>query len=451
MKVSRRLIGSLNLAPTELPALLWAFAYFFCLLCSYYLLRPLRDAMGIAGGVDQLQWLFTATFLVMLAAVPVYGWAVSRFRRARLLPLVYGFFVANLLVFYVLMQVTAEQGTLSAQATTSTTGSSTLIVARVFFVWVSVYNLFVVSVFWSFMADIFSPERAQRLFPAIAAGGTAGALIGPLVAALCSRHFEAHTLLLLSAVTLAATLPCISHLSRWARDHFTTDPENHAQQEPSAVGGSIIAGFTTVMRSPYLLGICVSMLLFSTLATFLYFQQAAIVRDAFSDTASRTTVFASMDFATNALTLITQLFITSRLIKHAGIAVTLALVPAALTVGFIVLSISPALAAVLIVQVLRRAGNYAIMRPAREMLYTVLNRETKYKSKGFIDTAVYRGGDAVSAWAYAAMTSLGLGTTAIAALAVPLSALWAGVAFALGRHHQALRGATTRQQSGDSP
>lgn len=180
------------------------------------------------------------------------------------------------------------------------------------------------------------------------------------------------------------------------------------------------------------------MLLFSTLATFLYFQQAAIVRDAFTDTASRTTVFASMDFATNALTLIAQLFVTSRLIRRAGIAVTLAIVPAALMIGFVLLSLSPAVALVLIVQILRRAGNFALMRPAREMLYTVLKRETKYKAKGFIDTAVYRGGDAVSAWAYAGMTSLGLGSAAIAAIAVPLSALWTLVAFALGRHHRKL-------------
>ncbi|MFT5176844.1 MAG: AAA family ATP:ADP antiporter [Gammaproteobacteria bacterium] len=202
----QRLHRSLNLAPEELPALLWAFAYFFCLLCSYYLLRPLRDAMGIAGGVDKLQWLFTATFVVMLVAVPVYGWAVARFRRARLLPVVYGFFVANLLLFFVLFRASAEHSIVEHTS-----------LAQLFFVWVSVYNLFVVSVFWSFMADVFSPERAQRLFAVIAAGGTTGALVGPALAAACSQIFDPATLLLLAAITLAATLVCVSRLARWAQ------------------------------------------------------------------------------------------------------------------------------------------------------------------------------------------------------------------------------------------
>jgi AAA family ATP:ADP antiporter len=414
---------ALSLHAGELPAVTWAFLYFFCLLGSYYLIRPLRDAMGIAGGVDKLQWLFTATFVVMLAAVPLYGWAVSRVARRRLLPLVYGVFIAKLALFFVLMRAYPDHA----------------LVARAFFVWVSVYNLFVVSVFWSFMVDVFTPARAARLFPVIAAGGTAGALAGPALAGAFSLVFDPVSLLALSAALLGATLPCIARLAAWSR----TPPANGEALEPlpeaPAVGGSILAGFTLVLRSPYLLGICVLMLLFTTLATFLYFQQAYIVRDAFADTATRTAVFAAVDFVTNALTLGIQLFLTARLVQRLGLAATLALVPALLTVGFAVLALAPTLIVVLTVQVLRRAGNYALMRPAREMLYTVLDRERKYKSKGFIDTAVYRGGDAVSAWAYAALGAAGLGAAGIAAVAVPIGALWTAVAFALGRHQRRLQ------------
>jgi AAA family ATP:ADP antiporter len=415
--IVQRLHRSLNLQPGELPALLWSFLYFFCLLAGYYLIRPLRDAMGIAGGVDKLQWLFTATFLVMLAAVPLYGLAVSRMPRRRLLPFVYGFFIINLLVFFALFRAVPDHPLL----------------ARVFFVWVSVYNLFVVSVFWSFMADVFTPERAERLFPVIAAGGTAGALAGPSLATLGSLLLDPVALLPLSAALLALTLRCISALAAWSPGN-----ESKTTPDPPAVGGGVAAGFTLVARSPYLLGICTLMLLFTTLATFLYFQQAHAVRDAFADTASRTAVFAAVDLATNVLTLAAQLFLTGRLVKHFGLAATLALVPAALTVGFAVLAFAPAVAVVLTVQVLRRAGNYAVMRPAREMLYTVLDREAKYKAKSFIDTAVYRGGDAISAWAYTGLGALGLGTTGIAAVAVPLGVAWTAVAYALGRRQHSL-------------
>jgi len=252
------------------------------------------------------------------------------------------------------------------------------------------------------------------------------------------------TLLLGCAGLLAVALYCIAALSACTAHLEPVTPP----PAPPGMSGGMFAGVTLVIRSPFLLGICAFMLLFTTLATFLYFQQAYVVRDAFDDTASRTAVFAVVDLITNALTLAAQLFITARLVKWLGLAATLALIPAALAVGFAVLATAPTLAVVLTVQVLRRAGNYAVMRPAREMLYTTLNRETKYKAKSFIDTAVYRGGDAVSAWAYAGLGGLGLGTSAIAAVAVPLAGIWAGVAFALGRHHERRQ---KLQPTGDSP
>ena len=404
----------------ELAAVFWSFSYFFSLLCAYYIIRPLRDEMGILGGVDNLQWLFTLTLVVMLVAVPLYGWLTSSFPRRVFLPWVYGFFIANLLLFYALLG-----------------DSSGVTTARVFFVWTSVFNLFIVSVFWSFMADLYSNEQARRLFGFIAAGGTIGALCGPLLTALLVQSLGARPLLLLSAALLVIAIVCIRRLSAYASDSARRDS---GQTAGRALGGGAWEGLTLVMRSPYLLAICIMMLLFTTLATFLYFMQAEIVRDAFDDSAQRTAVFAAMDFAVNALTLIFQMLLTSRLIQWFGLATTLALVPLLLALGFLAIGLSPLLGVLIVVQVIRRAGNYAIMRPAREMLFVVLERREKYKAKSFIDTFVYRGGDAVSAWVFAAVRGLGMELSSIALLSVPLALLWAGISFNLGRRQSVLAG-----------
>jgi AAA family ATP:ADP antiporter len=294
-----------------------------------------------------------------------------------------------------------------------------------------VFNLFVVSVFWSFMADIFDNEQARRLFGFIAAGGTSGAICGPLVAAALAQPLGPTNLLPVSALLLGVAVLCIHRLSAWRSRQADTRATTAAAEQ--AIGGSIFAGIRLVLRSPYLLGICVLMLLFTTLATFLYFQQAQIVRDSFSDPAERTAVFAGIDLAVNSLTLVFQLLLTGRLVKWLGLGWTLALVPLLLAAGFLALGLAPVLAVLVVVQVLRRAGNYAIMRPAREMLYVVLGREEKYKAKNFIDTVVYRGGDAVSAWAYAGLRALGLSLSTIAFIAAPLALVWAAVAYRLGR------------------
>ena len=404
--------------PAEIRAVLWSFSYFFALLCSYYIVRPMRDEMGIAGGVENLQWLFTGTFLVMLAAVPLFGWVSSRFPRKRFFPFVYYFFISNLLVFYALFE----------------SGLSHTWVARGFFIWASVFNLFVVSVFWSFMADIFTNAQARRLFGLIAAGGTVGALLGPLVTTALAIPFGPARLLLISALLLGWAALCVHRLSAW-QDSVASG--NNREQERAvrqqAMGGSLFAGIQLVLRSPYLLGICVLMLLFTTLATFLYFQQAQIIRDSFSDPGQRTAVFAAMDLAVNSLTILIQVFLTARLVTWLGLSGTLALVPLLLGAGFFVLGVAPVLGVLVVVQVVRRAGNYAIMRPAREMLYVVLGREEKYKAKNFIDTVVYRGGDAASAWAYAGLRGIGFNLGEIALLAVPLAGLWGWVAWALGK------------------
>ena len=411
---------TVQINPIEIRAFIWSFLYFFSLLCGYYIIRPMRDALGITGGVENLHWLFTGTFIVMLAAVPLFGWISSNYPRRQFVPYVYYFFIANLLLFYFLLQLDIDQ----------------VYIARAFFIWASVFNLFVISVFWSFMADIYSDEQARRLFPVIATGGTSGAIIGPLLTASLATALGTTNLLLLSAVFLAMATLCVSKLGHWQEELTLPTKEANLPETDEAMGGGIFDGIKLVLGSPYLMAICLFMVFLTTLATFIYFQQAEIIRDSFASRAERTAVFAQIDLLVNALTLVLQLFITGRLLKRLGVAWTLALIPLLLMFGFVVLGLYPTLTVIIIVQVVRRAGNYAIMRPAREVLYVVLNRDEKYKAKNFIDTVIYRGGDAVSAWAYAGLAALGLGLAAISFIAVPLAGFWAIVALYLGRQHQ---------------
>ena len=414
----QKLSPLLKLEPGEARAVGWAFAYFFLLLASYYILRPLRDEMGIAGGIDKLPWVFTGTFIAMLAAVPLFGFITARLPRQRFLPLVYGFFILNLLLFYAAFQHEDWRAH----------------TARAFFIWVSVFNLFVVSVFWSFMVDLFASSQGKRLFGLIAAGGTAGAITGPTLTALLAAPLGPVNLLPISALLLAGTVLCIRQLGHWSARQPAA-PSRHAA-EP--LGGSIFAGLTLIVRSPYLLGIALFMLLFTTLATFLYFEQAHIVAQSFTAPAERTRFFALLDLAVNTLTVLTQVLVTSRLLTRLGVAGTLALMPLLSALGFALLALTPALAVLAGFQVLRRAGEYAVTRPARELLYTVVDRETKYKAKNALDTVVYRGGDALAGWLFAGLKSLGIGLAMIAWIAVPLALVWAGVAYALGRRQAAL-------------
>jgi AAA family ATP:ADP antiporter len=408
----------LRLEPGEGVAVGWAFAYFFLLLASYYILRPLRDEMGIAGGIDKLPWVFTGTFIAMLAAVPLFGLITARLPRRRFLPLVYGFFIVNLLLFHGAFQFEAWRE----------------VTARTFFIWVSVFNLFVVSVFWSFMVDLFTSPQGKRLFGLIAAGGTAGAITGPSLTALLVVPFGPVNLLLLSALLLSGALLCIGQLGRWSAQRSSVPMP--AAQEP--LGGSILAGLTLIVRSPYLLGVALFMLLFTTLSTFIYFEQAHIIAQSFASPAGRTRFFALLDLAVNTLTVVTQVLITSRLLTRLGVAGSLALMPLLSALGFALLALTPVLAALAGFQVLRRAGEYAITRPARELLYTVVDRETKYKAKNALDTVVYRGGDALAGWMFAGLKSLGLGLAAVAWIAVPLALAWAAVAAWLGHRQTVL-------------
>jgi AAA family ATP:ADP antiporter len=411
--------------PGEVRALLWSFAYFFCLLAGYYVLRPLRDEMGIAGGVRNLQWLFTATFVTMLAVVPVYGAVVARLPRRRFVPIVYQFFVANIVLFWLLLTLDVER----------------TIVARVFFVWISVFNLFAVSVFWSFMADLFTAEQGKRLFGFIAAGGTAGALAGPALTVWLSLPLGPANLLLVAALLLEAAILCARRLEAAAAGPGS---EPGVPAGPAGLGGGWLSGIAMVLRSPYLAGIALWVACLSVAGTFVYFQQANIVAAASDDPAVRTRIFAIIDLAVGVLTLVVQCFATGRLIERFGVGAAAGFLPLVFAAGFLALALSPALAVVIAFQAIQRAANFAISNPAREVLFTVLAREEKYKAKNVIDVVVFRGADAAGGWLFAALRALGMELRSISLAVIPLAAVWFAIALALGR-------AQERRSAGNNP
>ncbi len=414
--------------PDELRAVWLAFAYFFLLLTSYSILRPIRDEMGVAGGVENLPWLFSLTLVSMLIANALFSTLVTRYSRRRFIPFAYRFFIANLIIYFLLLRgLSPEQQ---------------VWVGRTFFSWVSVFNLFILSVFWAFMADIFSTEQGKRLFGFISVGGTLGAIAGASITALLAKALGPVNLLLVSA----ALLEIGAQIVRFFPASFKTEPESESQQEraESPIGGSVWSGLTHSLRSPYLLGICGYMLLYTITATFLYFQQAEVASKYFSDRASRTAFFAQIDVWVNVLTVLVQIFLTSRLLKWLGVGVTLATLPAISIVGFTTLGLVPTIAILVVFQVLRRAGNFALSRPAREVLFTSIPREDKYKAKSFIDTFVYRAGDQVGAWSYAALGWFGLTMTGISFVAVPLAVIWCFLSVWLGRKQVALLHARER-------
>jgi AAA family ATP:ADP antiporter len=402
-------------------ALLWSFAYFFFLLAAYYVLRPVRDEMGIAGGVRNLPWLFTATFVVMLAVVPVFGAMVARIPRRRFIPLVYHFFVANILIFWLLLTFKI--------AMTDT--------AKVFFVWISVFNLFAVSVFWSFMSDLFASEQGKRLFGFIAAGGSAGALLGPTIAVWLAEPIGRANLLLIAALLLEFAVLCAMRLESAAQTLKAETPSSEAAApREAALGGSWIAGLMMVARSPYLAGIALWVALLSLAGTFLYFQQASIVSALTDDPNKRTAIFAQIDLAVSLLTITVQFLATGKLIRRFGAGPAAAFLPLVFAGGFLMLALTPMLWVVIAFQALQRAANFAISNPAREVLFTVVSREEKYKAKYVIDNVVFRGGDAASGWLFHALRSLGMELNAISLATVPVALGWLALALTLGRSHE---------------
>jgi AAA family ATP:ADP antiporter len=407
------------LLPTERPAVRWAFLYFFVLLSGYYILRPLRDEMGILGGVKNLPWQFTATFVVMLLAVPLYSAVVARFPRRKIIPVVYRFCALNLLAFLLLDRA----------------GVSEVWVARVFFVWVSVFNLFVVSVFWSFMVDTFRPEQGKRLFGAIAAGGSLGAIAGPFLAVLLVKPFGRAGLYVACALLLEAAVFCVGRLVAWAATH---DAGAVGKAPDRAVGGGVLAGFRLAVSSPYLLAVAFMMLAYAITSTVIYADQARIVGATIQDSSVRTALFARIDLWVSVVALVVQGVVTGWVLTLLGLSVALCVLPLLTAGGFVGLGLAPGLATLVAVQIARRGIQYGLERPSREVLFTVVSSEEKYKAKAFIDTVVFRGGDAAAIWAYDAVRSISPPAIVVTAAMLVVCAGWVGIALFAARRHTAL-------------
>jgi AAA family ATP:ADP antiporter len=412
--IVRLLQRVVDVEPREVQLMFLSGAYFFLILTSYYIIRPIRNEMGVAGGVENLAWLFTGTLIGTLLFHPLFTWTVARYPRKQFIPIAYRFFSINLLIFFALMHTVPE--------------GAYVWVGRLFFNWASVFNLFVVSVFWAFMTDIFRTDQGIRLFGFIGLGGTLGGILGSTVTAFLAETIGPVNLLLLSALFLELALRCVRVLGR----RVTREGIGTVEDDEVAMGGGVWAGITSALRSPYLLAIILFMFLFTFSSTSLYFQQADIVSRHFQDPGARTAFFARIDLFVNLLTLFTQAFLTGRIIKWFGLGVALAILPLVTIVGFGVLGAYPTLGVLLGVQILRRGWNYGLMKPALEALYIVLPREDKYKAKNFIDTFVYRAGDQTGAWTYHGLMATGLTLSAVAFVNVPVAGIWLFLGLGLG-------------------
>jgi AAA family ATP:ADP antiporter len=431
--VKRILTRIVDVKPDEIRALWLGFVFNFMVLGSYYVIKPVRDDIGAHNGVENLWWMFTGTLVVALVANTAFSAIVARMSRRQFIPIAYHFFILNLAIFYLAMRYLSN--------------AAQFWVGTAFFVWVSgAFNLFILTVFWAFMSDIFSPDQGKRLFAFISVGGELGGIVGAILAGALVKRIGAVNLLIISAIMLEAAASCVRFFPAGFR---TRHPEQSAARDDKAaekpIGGGIITGISHVFRSPYLIAICGFMFLYAITTTFVYFQQADITGSQFHDRAARTAFFAHIDTWVNSLTLLVQLFLTGRLLKWIGVGPTLAFLPVLSMIGFIAIGISPVLSLFAVFQVARRAGNFAVTRPAREVLFTVLTREDKYKAKSFIDTFVYRVADQVGAWSYSLFRWLGLGLTGISWVAVPLTGVWCILSLFLGRKQRALADAQAKR------
>jgi len=406
----------------EMPSVIVAFFLFFCVLGGYFAVRPVRETVGTILGRDRVANLYVATWIASLAIVPIYGAIVAKVRRSVFLPLIYGFVAVALAIV---------GGVLQNQPKSVAFG-------QFFYVFISVLSLFLVSVFWSFLVELFDSGQAKRLFPVIAAGGTAGALVGPLFTDLAARSIGNGGILYVGATLFALAVVLQAILIRLWKSGPEPNQERdeaHYQSRDRALGGNPLAGVTLVLRSPYLLGIAAYVALLATANTFLYFEQLRLVATTFADTQTRTSVFARIDWIVQSLTILAQLFITGRIASRLGLVVLLTIIPVAIFFGFLALSIWNTFMLLAVVIVLRRSGEYAFVRPGREMLWTPMSKETKYKAKNFVDVPVYRGADAAVAQLQRAIEGAGFGVQTAALLGALAAVLWAVNGWWLGRRY----------------
>jgi len=402
----------------EVVPMLWATAYGFCIFLGYYILRPVRDEISSADR-GNLQVLWTAVFVVMLVAVPLYSWITTRYQRGVFVPLANRFFIANLLGFYAALVFLPE--------------TARPWIDRCFYVWASVFALFVVTVFWGFMADVFRNEQGKRLFAFIAVGASLGGIAGSAITATIATVVPRFSLLLIACAPLEIASWCAMVLHR---RFGTSSNAGAAANQP--LSGTALSGIGVIFRSRYLLGIALYLALMTFTSTVLYYQQADLIGQAFADRAARTAFYAKIDFAVNVITIVLQVVVTAQLIRLIGIALSLTIVPALVCLGFLGVGAYPLLGVLVALQIAYRAGRYGIAKPAREVLFTVVDREERYKSKAFLDAAVYRGGDLVSGWIYAGLAALGLTVGSISLVAAPLAVVWVVVGWTLGNRQEEL-------------
>jgi AAA family ATP:ADP antiporter len=424
--------------------------FFFCGLASWFVLRPMRDAVAAGTTATQLSWLFVGTLSTTLVVNPLFWSLVVRFPPRKFIPYAYQAIVASLLAFYLLFRLGNGHDGAALDIWTG----------RAFFVWTSMFSLFVSSLFWCFMADVFRSDQAKRLFGFIGVGGTIGSVAGSAVTAVLAKSIGEVNLLLVSCVLLELAVLTVARFpfpraeptsgagtpetpgARGARrGEQLFIGERVPELQMRAVGGKLLAGFTHTVKSPYLLAIAGYLILFTIGSTFLYFEQSHIVGAAFADRATRTEILARIELVVQVVTVFTEIFLTGRIIRWFGLVSVLAFLPVVSMLGFGTLASMPVFAALAVFVVLRRAGNFALTNPGMEVLFTVVPREDKYKAKSFIETFVYRGGDQIGAWTFAGLTALGLGLTAISWVAVPVSAVWLGLGVWLSRKQAALQSA----------
>lgn len=402
----------------ELKAAVLSFAFVFILMAAYFILRPVRDAMSSDWTDVELSTLWTSTFFFSVIAVSVYGGVISRIEFRHLVPGVYGFFAATFVAFY-----------FGSSLAENSTG-----IDKAFYVWLSVFSLFHVSVFWSFMSSLFSREQAPRVFGFIGAGASIGAIVGPSVPAFFADDLGTMNLMLIAAVLLLVPIPIIAQLEKLKASELGNADLHADLGRQQKLGRNPFSGFMLFVRDPFLLAIGVFILLYVVMNTFIYFELRKLMSEFDRDT--RTQIWAGIDLAVNSLAIVTAMFATSRLTTRFGMAATLALIPVLMVGGWLVVAAVPLLAVLAGMQIARRAGNYAITRPGREMLFTQVDAETRFKAKPVIDIVVYRGGDMATAWVYTILaTVFHFGLAGISVVAAVLAALWAVAGLYLGRRY----------------
>ncbi len=419
--LGRLLKTTTKIEANEFGAAVLSFSFVFILMAAYFMLRPVRDAMASDWTDVEVSTLWSMTFVFSLIAVTIYGAVISAVRFRLLVPGVYAFFAASFFAFYA----------------GSTAVADTVLVDKAFYVWLSVFSLFHVSVFWSFMSDLWNREQAPRLFGFIATGASVGAIVGPLITALLVERIGADNLMLVSATMLLIPIPIILALARLKASALGNQEVTADLSAQQAIGRNPFAGFGLFLTSPYLIGIGIFIVLYVAIGSFVYFELKNLLAEFSRE--ERTQIWAYIDLAVNSLAIFTAMFLTSRIATRFGMPTTLALIPALIVLGMLVIAVSPVVAVVAGLQIARRAGNYAVTRPGREMLFTAVDRETRFKAKPVIDIVLYRGGDMLTAWAFTFLTAgLGLGLGAVAAVGAVIAALWAVVGIYLGRSYNRL-------------